>query len=48
MGREMVLSHLKHPDALLVLLRIMKWMHEQSGKNKLAITEEFTFDQDNY
>ena len=48
----MVLIRLKHPHILLVLLQIMmvlvEQMKKQSGKNELVITEEFTFDQDNY
>ena len=46
--REIVLSRLKHPDVLLVLMQIMMVLKKQSGKNKLLITKEFTFDQDNY
>ena len=48
----MVLSRLKHPDVLLVLLQIIKDLVEtdktQTGKNKLVNTKEFTFDEDNY
>ena len=45
LGRAIVLSRLKHLDTLLVLMQIMC---KQSDKNKLVITKEFTFDQDNY
>ena len=52
LGREMVLSRLKHLDVLLVLLQIMKVLVEidktQTGKDKLVNTKEFTFDEDNY
>ena len=48
----MVLSRLKHPDVLLVLLQIIKDLVEtdktQTGKNKLGNTKEFTLDEDNY
>ena len=52
LGREIVLSLLKHTDVLLVLLQIINVLvetdEEREWQNALVNTKEFTFDQDNY
>ena len=52
LGREIVLSLLKHTDVLLVLLQIINVLvetdEETEWQNTLVNTKEFTFDQDNY